>query len=157
MNPLLFPAVLVLYAEGSYCGITRKVARVVLYSYLLTFITTTYLYSQEAANLSLLLLHTACYLACITLCQKLTGKVAFFLLMLGVWWIDMSVVLGTLKYDINILGYSLLRHSNYFYRELTILAVGLCSYVSTTNERQSTRENLLGLSALFMWVIEKHF
>lgn len=157
MNPLLFPAVLMLYAEGSYCAVTRKVARILLYSYLLTFITTTYLYSQDAANLSLLLVHTICYLACITLCQKLAGKVVFFFLMLGVWWIDMSIILGTLQYDIKIFDYSLLRHSNYFYRELTLLAVGLCSYVSTTNERHNTRENLLGLSALFMWVVEKHF
>jgi hypothetical protein len=157
MNPLLFPVVLILYADGSHCAVTRKVARVILYSYLLTFITTTYLYSQDAANLSLLLIHTACYLACITLCQKLTGKVAFFLLMLGVWWIDMGIILGTLQYDIKVFGYSLLSYSNYFYRELTILAVGLCSYVSTTNERHNTRENLLGLSALLMWIVEKHF
>lgn len=146
-----------LYAEGSYCEVTRKVARVILYSYLLTFITTTYLYSQDAANLSLLLIHTVCYLACITLCQKITGKGVFFLLMVGVWWIDMSINLGTLKYDVNVFGYSLLSYSNYFYRELTILAVGLCSYISTTNERYNARENLLGLSALLMWIVEKHF
>lgn len=157
MNPLLFPAVLMLYAEGSYCEVTRKVARIILYSYLLTLITTTYLYSQDAANLSLLLIHTVCYLACITLCQKITGKRMFLLLMLGVWGIDMSIILGTLRYDISVLGYSLLSHSNYFYRELTILAVGLCSYVSTTNERHNVRENLLGLSALLMWIVEKHF
>ena len=157
MNPLLFPAVLILYAEGSYCEVTRKVARVVLYSYLLTFITTTYLYSQDAANSSLLLIHTVCYLACIALCQRLTGKVAFFVLLLGVWWIDMSIILGTLRYDVVFSGYSLLSYSNYFYREMTILAVGLCSYVSTTNERHNVRENLIGLSALLMWITEKNF
>lgn len=69
----------------------------------------------------------------------------------------MSIVLGTLRYDINVFGCSLLSYSNYFYRELTLLAVGLCSYVSTTNERHNVRENLLGLSALLMWIIEKQF
>lgn len=157
MNPLLFPAVLILYADGSHCGVTRKVARVILYSYLLTFITTTYLYSLDAATLSLLLIHTVCYLVCISLCQKMTGKVIFFILLLGMWWIDISIILNTVKYDFSLFGYSLLSYSNYFYREFTILAVGLCSYVSTVNERHNLRENLLGLSATLMWVIEKHF
>ena len=157
MNPLLFPLVLILYAEGSYCEVTRKVARVVLYSYLITILTTTCLESLDVARLSLLPIHTACYLSCITLCQKLSGKVVFFVVMLGVWWIDMSIILNTLSYDINIFGYSLLKYSHYFYRESTILAISLCSYISTVDYRQNTRENLLGLSTLLFFIIEKQF
>jgi hypothetical protein len=157
MNPLLFPAVLILYAEGSYCNVTRKIARVVLYSYILSFITTTYLYSIEVANLSLLLIHTICYLMCITLCQKIEGKILFFVLMMGMWWVDLSIILNTLDYDVIVFGYSLLEYSNYFYREFTVTAVTMCSYVSTINQRHNIRENLLGLSAVLLWAVEKQF
>jgi hypothetical protein len=157
MNPLLFPLVLILYAEGSYCVVTRKISRVVLYSYLITLLTTTYLESLDAARLSLLLIHTVCYLSCITLCQKLSGKVVFFVLMLGMWWIDLSIILNTLEYDITLFGYSLLNYSNYFYRELTIAAISLCAYISTKYNRQNTRENLLGLTTLLFFIIEKQF
>lgn len=157
MNPLLFPAVLILYAEGSSCGVTRRVARVILYSYLLTLITTTYLYSLDAARLSLLLVHSVCYISCINLCEKTDGKVIFFLLMIGMWWIDLSIILNTLKYDISIFGYSLLNYSNYFYRELSVLAVSLCSYVSTTNNRDNLQENILGLCVFSLFIIEKQF
>lgn len=157
MSPLLFPLVLILYAEGSYCAVTRKVSRVVLYSYLLTLLTTMYLDSLYAARLSLLLIHTVCYLSCITLCNKLSGKVVFFVLMVGMWWVDISIILNTLVYDINLFGYSLLKYSHYFYRESTILAISLCSYISTLDYRQNTRENLLGLSTLLFFIIEKQF
>lgn len=157
MNPLLFPAVLILYAEGSSCGVTRRVARVILYSYLLTLITTTYLYSLDAARVSLILIHSICYIVCINLCEKIDGKVVFFLLMIGMWWIDLSIILNTLKYDITASGYSLLGCSNYFYRELSILAVSLCSYVSTTNHRNNLQENILGLCVFSLFIIERQF
>lgn len=157
MNPILFPAVLILYAEGSYCEVTRKIARIVLYSYLITFITTTYLISLDAAKLSLILIHTVCYLLCIILCEKLEGKVVFFILLLGMWWIDMSIVLGTLQYDIIVFNHSLLNYSNYFYREFTIIAIGLCSYTSTIDKRSNTRENLLGFLTLLFFIVEKQF
>ena len=157
MNPLLFPAVLILYAEGSSCGVTRRVARVILYSYLITLITTTYMYSLDAARVSLILIHSLCYLMCIILCEKIDGKVVFFLLMLGMWWIDLSIILNTIRYDITILGYSLLSYSNYFYREVSILAVSLCSYVSTTNYRNNLQENILGLCVFSLFIIERQF
>lgn len=157
MNPLLFPAVLILYAEGSSCGVTRKVSRVILYSYLLTLITTTYLYSLDAARISLVLIHSVCFIFCITLCDQLAGKAVMFLLLLIMWWIDISIILNTTKYDILLMGKSLLGYSNYLYRELSILSVSLCSYISTTNERQNTRENLLGLCVMLLWIVEKQF
>jgi len=157
MNPLLFPLVLILYAEGSYCEVTRKVSRVVLYCYLVSLLTTTYLDSLAAARLSLLLIHTVCYLSCTILCCKLSGKIVFFALMLGMWWIDMSIILNTLEYDIRLFRYSFLEYSNYFYRELTILAISLCAYISTKHNRYNTRENLLGLTTLLFFIIEKQF
>ncbi|AHK11282.1 hypothetical protein S14_173 [Shewanella sp. phage 1/4] len=157
MNPILFPAILILYAEGSYCEVTRKVARIVLYSYLLTLITTTYMPTVQGAHFSLVILHTACYIFCIGLCQKLEGKVVFFIILVGLWWIDLSIILNTLKYDVVILGYSLLNYSNYFYREFTILAVSLCAYISTTDRRHNTRENLIGVITLALLIVEKQF
>ena len=157
MNPLLFPLALILYAEGSYCVVTRKVARLVLYSYLITILTTMYIENIEFAKVSLILVHTLCYLICINLCQKWLGKVIFFLLLLGMWWVDLSIILNTLEYDVNLLGYSLLKYSHYFYREFTILAISLCSYISTLDYRHNTRENLLGLSTLLFFIIEKQF
>jgi hypothetical protein len=155
MNPLLLPLILILYAEGSSCTVTRKVARVLLYSSLLSLLTTSYMPSLLLAKLSLMFIHIIGFLCCIQYCQKIAGKLTFLILLLGVFWIDLSILIGSLKYDITLLGYSLLTYSNYFYREMILVSVGLCASIGNMSKRDAGKENTLGLVVASFWILDK--
>lgn len=155
MNPLLFPFLLILYIEGSSCPVTRKVSRLVLYSYLTTLVVTMYAPTLMCAYLLMLVVHTFYHILCIDMCQKLSSKLIFFTLLLCIWWVDMSIILGTMKYDLTIFGYSLLEYSHYLFRELTILAISLCTNNPLVDTRKNIRENILCLIAFILIIIEK--
>jgi hypothetical protein len=157
MNPLLLPLVLIIYAEASYCEVTRKISRVLLYTFVITSITTTYIEDLQLAYFSLLIIHTCCFIVCINLCQTLVGKCVFFILLLGVWLIILVLLLPESLNTLGNFGEVFFSNSNYFYRELCLVAIGSCSFISTNKKRITERENSLLLFTVVLWLIEKQF
>lgn len=157
MNPLLLPLVLIIYAEASYCEVTRKISRVLLYSFVITTITTSYIEDIQLAYFSLLIIHTCCFIVCINLCQTIIGKGVFFVLLLGVWLIMMTVLLPTSLSTLGSFGDVFFSNSNYFYRESCLVAISSCSFISTNKKRITERENSILLFTVVLWLIEKQF
>lgn len=155
MSPsiLWFPLILILYGEASYCKVTRRCSRSILYSYLLTLVIT-----ANTVNIQLGLIFSyftimISYIYCMGISERPAGRGLFATMIILMSYVLTAVIFRTFEYDILVEGWSLLEHSSYIYREGSLIALSCVSFLTMNNHRVGRRENIIGIIAMVSWVI----
>lgn len=149
MNPLLFILALLLYAEGSSCKMTRDVSRVILYTYLLSLVSSIYVPSLNLSLILGLLFSLSSYIYCYTRTPNIYVKT------LSVGLSILITIFYLVLLENNLHSYpdiiqKVLSYSNYIYRDITLTLVGIISLRYAT-----TRDNILNFIIGIMWMTEK--
>ena len=155
MSPsvLWFSLVLILYGEGSLCEHTRRCARAILYSYLLTLVLSSNINDLQISIMTVYIVICVGYGYCIATSDRIAGKVLFGTLIVLMSYISTALIFHTIDYDIIVNGYSLLEHSAYVYREGSLIALGCVSFLTLHDKRVHIRENIISFIAMVTWLV----
>lgn len=153
MNPLIFPVILIIYSEMSTREVTRRISRVLLYSYLLALLSTMYVENYQVAVLLSLCIHTVGFLYSAVTAETKISKGLFTFVMVSISYVHTGILLQDYLMDITFYGSSLLGYSNHLYKEVTIVAIGLTSAFTETTLTDifNSKEHKIGLLVVTLW------
>lgn len=145
--PLLYPLLLILFAEGSNCKIVSSSAKYLLYGYLLTLCTTSYITDYNTSIVFSIAIYTFVFISCYNLSQELIAHILCISVWLFIIVVHINIYIGYIYLDFSIFGISLMQHSNYVIREGTIGILFTTSIIKDENK-------LLGMGILGLYLCE---
>ena len=153
MNPLLLPIILIIYAELSTFSNTREISRICLYTYLLSLLSTMYIPDYKSAVVVSMVILLAGQLYSCVMAETLLGKCVFALVIVVSLYVHTGLLLQYFEMDIYLYGNSLLGNSDYLYREMTLLAIGLSAKqkMDDITHMLNHKENKINLIVITLW------